>query len=126
MLVTLLTRAPHEGGFVAVAGIGFHGSATWLGPAETAGAQVDVELQIRDEVDWKDVIVVSAAGEHADRDVGLVVRGVVDDVDQYGVLTLRVADGVVLIDTRGEPPLGVVGRTVRFAVRDVEIVPTGV
>lgn len=125
MLVTLVTDARHEGAPVAVTGAGFQGRARWLGRPEKAGAQVDVELQIRDEVDWQDVVLVSEAAVLVDRDgTDLVMRGVVDDLDKDGVLTLRLADGVVLIDTRGEAPLGVVGRVVRIGVRDVEIVPT--
>lgn len=127
MLITLVTEARHQGAPVVFRGDGFSGSATWLGSAKEVGALVDVELQIRDEVDWDDIVAGHEGASTVGRDdeEGLLI-GAVEDLDQDGVLTLRIADGVVLIDTTGEPPLEVVGRTVRMVVRDVEIVPTGV
>ena len=51
----------------------------------------------------------------------MLLRGLVEDLDQDGVLTLRVAGSVVLIETVGEPPLHVVGEEVAMFVRFAEI-----
>ena len=103
------------------------GSALWRGAAHSAGVEVDVELESRDEIDWNKISVgpcVRGIVEEGAQD--LVVRGFVDDLDAHGVLTLRLAAGVVLIDTVGESPQGVVGREISLAVRDVDIFRTNV
>ncbi|MGY4644580.1 hypothetical protein [Cellulomonas sp. URHB0016] len=113
---------------VAAAGGGVAGAAAWRGGTLPPGTRdVDVELEVPGEVDWRQIVVT---GEGADAqepaEDELLLRGVVEDLDQDGVLTLHVAGSVVLIETVGEPPLYVVGKEVAIIVRSAEIYPTGV
>jgi hypothetical protein len=39
------------------------------------------------------------------------------------VLTVRLPDGCLLVDTGGEPPLDIVGRTIRITVRELQLYP---
>jgi hypothetical protein len=126
MRLTLLTAAV-DGTRVSVDAVDVNGSGLWRGTAQEAGIEVDVELEVRDEIDWSKISVgqrVEAIAKEGPE--ALVVRGFVDDLDIHGVLTLRLAGGVLLIDTLGEPPIGVVGREVSLVARDVEIYPTNV
>lgn len=112
----LVVRAP-VGGPVEVRGIGVVGCATWHGAAPPAeGIGTEIELNVPSDVDWSDISVGSespAAGPC--RSGGLVVNGIVADVDQDGVLALDTGGGVVLVDTVGDPPVGIVG--CRFDLR---------
>ncbi|WP_239313957.1 MULTISPECIES: hypothetical protein [unclassified Frankia] len=92
-----------------------------------AGVAVDVEVEVHEEIDWSEIVVDPQPGTIVDvLDQAMVFRGVVEDLDKDGVLTLRFGSGIVLVDTTGEAPLGVVGRDVSLTVRDIEIYPTGV
>lgn len=57
-------------------------------------------------------------------DTGLVVHGDVLDVDEQGVLTLRLPQGaILLVDTSGEPPSHVLGRAVTLYLDRVVVHP---
>ena len=125
VLITLVTEATQEGAVVVVRGTGFRGTALWRGEALEAGAQIDAELQVRDEVHWESIVVMNEGSPiTSGNDAGGVLQGLVEDVDKDGVLVLRCPDEIVFVETTGNPPLGIVGRAVHFEVRDVELVPT--
>lgn len=91
-----------------------------------AATEVDVEVEVSGHIHWMEILVArDLPGDLLPADDGVLLQGVVEDVDQDGVLTLRIADAVVLVETTGEPPLGVVGEHVAMLARDPEIYPTG-
>jgi hypothetical protein len=103
------------------------GAVAWRCETPPGARDVDVELEVPEEIDWREIGVGDeAAGVRAPADDELRLRGLVEDLDQEGVLTLRVAGSVVLIETVGEPPLHVVGDEVAMVVRAAEAYPTGV
>ena len=106
---------------VVVDGPNVSGVAAWRGDGEppvgaAVDVDVDVEIDIADEVSWGDIVrdseKIDACVQSAQGSDQLVVHGVVDEVDHLGVLVLNVAGAVVLIETFGAPPEGVVGSTV--------------
>ena len=116
---------------VVVDGPDVSGVAAWRGDGEPpVDAAVDVEIDIADEVSWGDIVrdseKIDACVQSAQGSDQLVVRGVVDEVDQLGVLVLNVAGAIVLIETIGEPPEGVVGSTVVIVTRRASVFPTGI
>ena len=130
MLVTLRFDEPLlPGDSVAFELEGTERLATWRGPAlATAGAPVDVELDLPGVIDWRDIILISDG-----RDQGVPVNGqgfelsgIVEDVDELGVTTIRVGGGLLLLDTAGEPSPSVVGATVSFPAALIELFPTGI
>ncbi|MBT0995413.1 hypothetical protein KIN34_14075 [Cellulomonas sp. DKR-3] len=87
----------------------------------------DVELAVPSAVDWRDIGVGDrAANVPAPACEELRLRGLIEDLDQDGVLTVLAAGHLVLIDTVGEPPFHVVGQEVAMLVRAAEVYPTGV
>ncbi|WP_239373532.1 hypothetical protein [Frankia sp. Cj5] len=128
MRVVLLESVIQDGDRVLFTAEGGRGIASWRGDgAQVAGVAVDVEVEVHEEIDWSEIVVDPQPGTIVDvLDQAMVFRGVVEDLDKDGVLTLRFGSGIVLVDTTGEAPLGVVGRDVSLTVRDIEIYPTGV
>lgn len=104
------------------------GVVVWRGEPPAPGARdADVELGVPEAVDWREIGVGDGAVNVAvPADNELWLRGLVEDLDQDGVLTVLVAGSVVLIDTVGEPPLRVVGEEVAMVVRAAEVYPIGV
>jgi len=96
--------------------------------APAPGVVVDVELSVPGEVSWDDVEVGAAGARGPAAATGLVVEAaVVFDVDEQDVATLRLPDGgIVLVDSVGEPPPGVVGRDVTLHLDRVLVHPTAV
>jgi hypothetical protein len=127
MRVTLLQPAVSDGDCVLFAADGGRGAARWRGSGQAAGESVDVEMDIKDEIDWREITPAVSASEALSVHEGqMSIHGTVEDVDQDGVLTLRIPGAVLLIDTVGEPPIGIVGQEVGFVAHDAEIYPTGI
>lgn len=127
MRITLRSPANHDGGCVPFDTDNGPGVARWRGTPQSTGNDLDVEFDIRDIVDWAEVTVEESRREAlAIRCDQMSISGTVLDVDENGLLALDLIGTVVLIDTSGEAPLGVVGQQVSFLVRDVEIYPTNV
>jgi len=112
---------------VVVTAPGVSGGGLWRSETPpVATTEVDVELEVPGQIDWTEILAVrDLPGHLVPADDELLLQGVVEDVDQEGVLTLRIADAVVLVETIGEPPLGVVGEHVAMLARHTEIYPTG-
>jgi hypothetical protein len=103
------------------------GVGCWCGSTVQAeGIEVDVELDVRGEVDWSDIEVVDdVAASMTTRDRETEIRGPVSEFNEDGVLTLRLGDGEIRLDTTGQPP----GRRpigVRVMVPVIEVFPTGI
>ena len=91
----------------------------WLGDVPALLGRCFAELELP-EVAWS---AVKVAGCGTMGIVPGVVRGELVDYDYDGVGTLR-CDGVdVLVEIEGEPPLGIVGKTIEFEVPSVEVYP---
>jgi hypothetical protein len=128
MRVTLLEPALHSGDKVKFEADGGHGSARWRGQnAQAAGVSVDVELEVQEAIDWSRIQIYPPLGPIIEStELNTLLQGTAVDLDQEGVLTLRMGKGTILIDTTGEPPVDIVCRQVRFAVQEIEIYPTGI
>lgn len=113
---------------VLVTAPGVSGGGLWRGETPpVAATEVDIELEVPGQIDWMEILVARELPGHLlPAESELLLQGVVEDVDQDGVLTLRIADAVLLVETIGEPPLGVVGEHVAMLARHTEIYPTGV
>jgi hypothetical protein len=102
------------------------GRAKWLGVGHPQpGDEIDVELSVPGDIAWRDVAANPEPLGAGSNDL-TVVQGVVDELDHNGVMVLRTDDGVVLIDTVGEPPIPIIGTRVRICPDVVELYPTGV
>ncbi|GEA86041.1 MAG: hypothetical protein NVV70_14810 [Cellulomonas sp.] len=113
---------------VVVTAPGLSGDGLWRGDSPpVAGAEVDIELEVPRIIGWTEIMVArDLPRDVRPADGELLLQGIVEDVDQEGVLTLRIADEVVLIETVGEPPLGVVGQHVAMFAQRSELYPTGI
>jgi hypothetical protein len=97
-------------------------TAQWRGAHPPRPDEVhDVELEAVGELHWGETVHL-ADGEPPLEGEHLLV-GLVEDIDG-DMVTLRVADSVVLVDISGEPPLGVVGRQVSVRPRGLAVWPT--
>ena len=94
--------------------------ASWRGTEPPSVGEVyDVEIDPVGELLWGNHVTVDARSQGM---YGEALVGLVEDVDGETVI-LRVS-GVVLLEIRGDPPLGIVGRKV--LVRPAfELYPTG-
>lgn len=96
----------------------------WKGePAPASGAH-DVELDVPDALEWGREIWRAADGvppHHPTR--GQRLAGTLLGIDELGVATIDVAEGFLLVDTFGDPPLGTVGEVVELAPLDVHAHP---
>lgn len=126
MYVTLATPAATEGEVRFTSPDG-DGVATWMGDPQQQGTLINVELDIRDDVDWAYISIEPPRVEvFRLEDNQLTLSGVVRDIDPEGVLTLHIGQTALLVDTTGTPPPDIVGQSVIFAVRHVRLYPTGI
>lgn len=87
-----------------------------------SGGVFDVELQVPGVLTWGRSVRIWDGADVADV-AGTTLRAVVHDIEHDGVLALVVADGLMFVEARGEPPLGVLGATVVLTVADLEAHP---
>ncbi|WP_427894495.1 hypothetical protein ACQHIV_14345 [Kribbella sp. GL6] len=98
----------------------------WRGAAPPVlGEPVDVELDIDDTLHWSEIAVVDAEPGFF-RSPAAVARLRVIALADDGVLTLSVGGAVLLLETYGPPPDGVVGRVLEVESARLAAYPTGV
>lgn len=126
MIVVLLETASRSGDLVSFRGQAGSGLGYWRGSvAQSMDVEVDVEIDIAGGVDWSDIeIVDEPTASMAIRNREMEIQGPVSELNEDGVLSLRLGDGEIRLDTTGQPPtrqpLGV-----RVILAPVEIYPTG-
>lgn len=102
----------------------------WRGDVPVAVDDVlQIELEVRLPRDWSDIERVQ--DQHSTIHLPqsrAFLEGIVLDIDQDGVLSLDVAGAPLMVETTGEPPLGIVGGRVRLRLvaGDLEFHPMGV
>jgi hypothetical protein len=101
--------------------------AYWKSDQPPVPGVVDVEIDIPGEYLWD--TEVRRVGEEtsvgiAELDQGVRVVGEVVDLDHLGILTLRINGSHIMVETLGEPPLGVVGGLVEVCAERIELYPT--
>jgi hypothetical protein len=103
------------------------GLAIWKGdPVPDDGAEFDVEIELPGDYVWNREI--SLADEDSPtgfrhRSEANDVVGEVVDFDADGTLTVRIGDSITMLDTTGDPPLGILGRKVEIRPHSVELYP---
>jgi len=104
------------------------GIARWGGVGGPVEGRFDVEFEVSLPIPWSSIAILECGGE--DRvEVSAVgptlvdVLGRVLDCDEEGVLSLAVGATHLLLDTTGEPILGVVDRRVRVNGLALELFP---
>jgi hypothetical protein len=101
-------------------------TGTWVGASPGLKQDYEVELDAPGVVPWDMINVAGPNGTPIllERPDGLVsLTGRVDDIDEDLVLQLWLGETSVMIDTEGEPPLGIVGRFVDVVVEDLVLFP---
>lgn len=122
-----VTPAP-VAGWVEFSGRIGAGIGRWSGAGEPVEGRFDVEFDVSLPVRWSSIAVLECGGEER-VEVSAVgptlvdVLGRVLDCDEEGVLSLAVGATNLLLDTTGEPILGVVGRRVRVNGLALELFP---
>jgi hypothetical protein len=125
MLLQVCGTSADDPDLVQVEGPGVLGWCVWP-QAPSPGSSAHVELELP-EVAWHDVDLSDAPGPLRLRADGLSVRGRVVDVDEQHTLALELPeDSILLVDTLGEVPPHVVGRTATFGAHRVVAYPTHV
>jgi len=104
------------------------GIGRWNGMRAPVKGTFDVEFDVSLPVHWSSVDVLEGRGD--DRvEISAVDPELVDffgrvlDCDEEGVLSLSVGPTHLLLDTTGEPILGVVGQRVRVSGLALEVFP---
>lgn len=124
MQVTTIQGSGHDRR-VGVSAPGVEGSGTWFGRLPASGDSVDVELDIRDEIRWDDIVLDPAPDGPVAGDGQLAVQGEVVGLGHDGVLMLHTLGGsVVLVETTGDVPVGALGKVALVTLRDVTIYPS--
>jgi hypothetical protein len=104
-------------------------TAGWISDTPPTKGRVSVEIDIPGEFNWgpevsltpeSDETCIEMHGDHVS------ITGRVIDFDELNVLTIVTAGSPVMIDTIGEPPLGIVGRKVLVRAPKIDFYPTGV
>lgn len=100
-------------------------AARWHGDLPQIGSQQRVEVDVHGVALWGEDIGFRDAGIREVVDDGDRVRisGLVSDFGADDVVVLTLNGSPVMIDTDGEPPIGVVGRYVAVRVSNVTLYP---
>lgn len=124
MLIMALSRAEVGHLFSAQSHMG-ELQGVWKGtdPLEP-GSHADVEIDVDRERSWSEIRLVQNEphGFSASKE-GLMICGLITDIDQYGTLAFMVGPIPLLVATSDPSPLGIVGWTACFHADDLEIYP---
>ncbi len=126
MKVELQREAPSDGSRIRIANDAVAGGARWKG-AGTADTIVDIELEIPGVIQWA-AIVVDAGPSHLENpsEGELRIVGVASDLGPDGLLIMTVPGGVILVETSGAAPSGIIGRIIGITAHDARVYSTGV
>jgi hypothetical protein len=125
-VVRVKVLAPVVDGLLSFTAADVHGVGRWVGAnPPAAGVEVEVELTVPREIPWEEIALDPGPTDSGPPGAA-VIDGLVEDFDHDGVLVLRVVDGIVLVDTKGVPPLAIVGRRLRLTPDVVEIYPVDI
>jgi hypothetical protein len=125
VIVVLLEPVSRSGDLVLFRSQTGSGLGYWRGSvAQMADAEVDVEIDVVEGVDWRDIELLDEPMESMTiRNRQMEIQGSVSELNEDGVLSLCLGDGELRLDTTGQPPakqpLGV-----RLILAAVEIYPT--
>ncbi|MCP3877280.1 MAG: hypothetical protein GY701_02630 [Sulfitobacter sp.] len=100
------------------------GVGLWKGSPPAEGERI-VEIEVP-TVSWSDIRVADQAVGISVADPGqraVEIVALLDDYSSDGVATLRLGGEVMLVDTMGEPPLNIVGRTIEFECSGLALYP---
>jgi hypothetical protein len=128
MFVTLLRAAERDGDLVEFRFDGGHGVATWKGTQGwAANTPVDVELELPSEIHWEAITFDPAPGPLLELrdDGGLRFRAPIEELEENGVLVLRLGAGLLSVETTGAAPAVRRGLEVGFTGWYLELYPTG-
>jgi hypothetical protein len=100
-------------------------TAGWDGEPPEPGSRHDVELDVGGVALWGDDIEVADSGVNELADDGSVVRvaGRIVDFGADDVLVLDAGGVPVMVDTDGDPPLGIIDRHAVLRAREVTLYP---
>ncbi len=103
------------------------GHGIWRGERLEAPARVDVELDVPGVHRWGEAIDAPAGAETGFHETpsGLELVGRVEALDADGMLFLRIAGGLVMVETVGSPWDDVVGSIVGLRPMALALFPTG-
>jgi len=126
MRITLLEPVSRDGN-ASFALDGTHCVGLWRGRSQPAGVRLDIELTIEDSFAWEQLDLDGEPGAPLSLDgLDIRIRGVIEDIDDDGMLTVRVSQGLVMIETIGSPPdRNPVGRRIGLTTSTLEIYPVG-
>jgi hypothetical protein len=99
-------------------------TGTWVGSSPALKQDYAVELDVQGVVPWEKINDAGPNGTPLamERPDGLVsLTGRVDEIDEDLVLQLWLGETSVMIDTAGDPPLGIVGRFVEVVLEDLAL-----
>jgi hypothetical protein len=101
----------------------------WFGDAPEIGTEHDVEWTLDEAFLWGGNIRVNSKGTPSPsievlRDNSFRICGVLEQLDDDGVAQIRLGDGLVMVETIGEPPPGEV--PVTLDVKYIDIYPTNI
>ena len=98
--------------------------ARWMGGGRPTGGPCHVELEVRDVVDWGEIERYAHPVERIEEDaLGVRISGTVMEVDELGVLSLRLGRTLLLVDTEGMPPSDIVGASIAFRAKELQLYP---
>jgi hypothetical protein len=126
VIIILLESASHSGDLVPFRAQVGRGVGYWRGSGEQArDLEVDVEIDVRGDIDWINIDEIeNPLPMMLIRGQGIEIQGPVSELNEDGVLSLDLGDGVICLDTTGRQPTKR-PRGVRLILSAVEIYPTG-
>lgn len=102
-----------------------HADGIWRGDGRPSVGPVDVEWQVPGRFFWDDDVRIRPVDPRAQavRDDVLSIAGIAMGLTGDGVLSVRVADGVVEFQTAGKAPVGLVGSVIEVDSPLIELFP---
>jgi hypothetical protein len=102
------------------------GIAFWHGAEPTSGQLIDVEMNIEEELCWGKSIreVEFSKDEQLSVEDDILIVAFIDSLDEDGVVSIRICDSIVLLETMGTPHSS--PTMVEIRCHRLDLFPTGV